>query len=309
MGLNRVEVKVPATTANLGPAFDCLGLALDIFNTVLAERSQAFSLSVTGEGESTLPRNRRNRVYLAVETFYRRIGREVPALSIICHNGIPLTRGLGSSAAAVLGGVLAANALEGSPLGKGEVLKLAIELEGHPDNVAPALLGGCQLVVRDGDEWLTAQVPVYPALEFVLFVPGFQMATFKARAVLADPVPRADAVFNLGRAALLLHALASGDRELLRVATQDRLHQPARQVLFPAMPRLFTAALDAGASGVFLSGAGPTVIALARKDQKPGVTQQVMSALLETARGVGLSGNAQTARLWRPGAQIVAEGD
>ena len=308
MGLKRVVVKVPASTANLGPAFDCLGLALDIFNTVTAEGSDAFTLSITGEGERTLPRNQSNRVYQGVEAVFHHLGRSVPPLAIACHNAIPLMRGLGSSAAAVLGGIMAANALNDSPLGENDMLRLAVTLEGHPDNVAPSLAGGCQLVVREHERWVTSRVAVSPDLTFVLFIPDFRMSTAEARELVPESLDRTVATFNIGRAALLVLALATGEKEELRLATQDRLHQPARQALFPAMPKLFESALAAGAFGAFLSGAGSTVVALAQKDQDSDTPRVIAEAMTETAREAGLSGETRLANLSATGAQVVARG-
>ncbi len=291
MSPRRVTVKVPATTANLGPAYDCVGMALDLFNYVSLARSEAESFVITGQGETFLPKNQDNRIFKAIKAAYAEIGKPMPTLTINCHNHIPLTRGLGSSAAAVLGGLSAANALEGSPLSQERLLELAVAIEGHSDNVAPALLGGCQIVVQTHDPiknkngLLTSKVKLAPGLKAVLFVPDFQMSTARARSLLSRGVSRRDAVFNMGRAALLCNALSTGDWCNLRSATEDRLHQKAREAMFPAMPLIINAALEAGAHGSFLSGAGPTIIAFASEKEA-----QIASAMKEAASKASVPG-------------------
>ncbi len=288
---NRVTVRVPATTANLGPAFDCMGMALDLWNVVEVCPSEATSVVVEGVGASQLPSGEDNLVYRAMAFLYQRVGLPVPAVSLRCLNHIPLQRGLGSSAAAIVGGLVAANLLAGQPCSQEELLALATEMEGHPDNVAPALLGGCQIVARDGPRLVTAPVPLPPDLGVVLFIPEKMVATKEARAILPDTVSREDAVYNMSRVALLVNALASGRLEDLRVATQDRLHQPARQALFPAMRTIFREALQAGALGVFLSGSGPTVLALTR-----GREMTVGYEMAEAARKTNVAGEIKVVR-------------
>ena len=259
----RVKVRVPATAANMGPGFDCLGIALDIWNTVEAEEAEEASVHVEGEGAGELPRDESNVVYRSCLYLFEKLGREAPKLRLTCHNTIPLRRGLGSSASAIAGGLSAANLLAGEPFSQEQLLNFALELEEYPDNVAPSFAGGCVVVLRDDGRWFTRPVPLPPDLRAVLFMPQAEIVTGYARVILPRRITRRDAVYNLGRVALLVNALASGRLEDLRIATQDRLHQPARTRLFPPMATIFQAALDAGALGVFLSGSGPTVLALA----------------------------------------------
>ena len=298
----KVTVRVPATTANLGPGFDCLGLALDIYNTVSISSSPVFQIDVTGEGAGVLPRDAQNIAYKAVQALADEAGRELPPLRLSLGNEIPLARGLGSSAAAIVGALLAANHVLESHLSKDQLLTLACRLEGHPDNVAPALLGGCIVVVRDGPRLVYSPVPLPPGLVAVLFVPDFTLTTVEARKVLPRHVEMADAVFNMGRTALLATCLATGRLDLLRVATQDALHQPWRKALFPAMEALFGAALDAGALCVFLSGAGPTVLALTAHN-----ADLVAHALREAAHRERVSGSTRLARPNFNGAHLVDE--
>lgn len=301
MVLNRVVVRVPTTSANLGPGFDALGLALALFNTVTLERSASFGITIEGEGAEQLPRDESNLVFRGVAAAWVSAGQKMPPLHLHCQNAIPLARGLGSSAAAVVAGLVAANALLGEPLSQNRLLELAVELEGHPDNVAPALLGGCRVVVMAEEGLIAGRVPLPPALRAVLFIPDFEMPTLESRRLLAPQVSREDAVFNLGRSALLVTALATGRLDLLRVATQDRLHQPARQQIFPAMPKLFRAAVEAGAHGAFLSGGGPTILALATERE-----EAIAQAMAEAAQREGVGGRALVTHPTEVGAQVVS---
>ena len=300
--LSYAEVRVPATTANLGPGFDCLGMALDIWNTVRLEAGGS-GITVSGEGEGSLSLGRDNLVFRAAQALFRAVGEPVPRLSLTCENAVPLGRGLGSSSAAAVGGLVAANALCERPLSDEEVLALAVEMEGHPDNVTPALLGGCRIVVQDGDELVTSPVALARELWAVLYIPSQQMPTQQARGLLGPTVSRADAVFNMGRAALLVNALSTGDFSLLRTATQDRLHQPARGVLFPAMARIIRAALDAGAAGAFLSGAGSTILALT-EDREMTVGYE----MADMADKAGVPGDVKVTKVSPQGAHVVASG-
>ncbi|MFQ5860505.1 MAG: homoserine kinase [Dehalococcoidia bacterium] len=302
MERTRVAVRVPATTANLGPGFDCLGMALDLWNVISVEASSDARVTVQGEGASRLPGDRRNLVYRAITALFRQVRQDAPSLAIHCENHIPVRRGLGSSAAAVVGGLVAANALYGQPLSQDELLALAAELEGHPDNAAAALLGGCRIVVREeGQQALvTAPIPLPEGLNAVLFIPHFSIPTRKAREVLPPSVSREDAVYNMGRVALLVNALATGKLQHLPTATQDRLHQPARQQLFPGMRVLFQAALGAGALGVFLSGAGSTILALTH-----GREMTVAYEMAEAAKRLSVEGTIKVTRPTVQGAQLL----
>ncbi|MBI2907481.1 MAG: homoserine kinase [Chloroflexi bacterium] len=300
----KVTVKVPATSANLGPGFDCLGMALDFGNTITVELAEEFSISVTGEGTDTISRGPNNRVYSALTASYEKVGRKAPPLAINCHNEIPVGRGLGSSASAIVGGLMAANTLCGGPLSMKELVAMAALLEGHADNVVPAFLGGCQVIVHHGGELVTSAIPFPQALRAVLFIPDFQMPTEKSRALLPQQVSRADAVHNISRAALLVASLCSSNLEHLSVATQDKLHQPTRQTLFPAMPRIFEAALAAGAKGVFLSGGGPTILAFVADG-----ADKIGEAMRAAAEKEGVHGRVKIASVSPMGARVVSEAD
>lgn len=296
----KAAVRVPATTANIGPGFDCLGIALDLYNEVHVALDDAEGIEIEGEGAPFLPRGEGNLVLRSVQALFSKIGQPAPKLSIRCSNGIPLTRGLGSSAAAVVGGLVAANVLAGDPLSPDEVLAMATEIEGHPDNVAPALLGGCQIVVDTGSELVTSGVSVAGSLAVVLFVPDAHMSTKQARSVLPRRVPRQDAIFNVGRVALLVNALATGKWENLVFGTEDRLHQPYRRALFPVLDGLISAAGDAGARGAFLSGAGPTVAAFASER-----ADDVAVAMAQAADVQGVDGLTRIVAIDVAGAQLM----
>jgi homoserine kinase len=307
--MNTIRIAAPATTANLGPGYDCLGMALDIWNTVEVEPlpdGATPSVNVSGEGAGELEAGPENLVYRSMEFLYRELGRSMPPLRIHCENDIPLARGLGSSAAAIAGGLAAANALSGSEFAPRDLLEMAATIEGHPDNVAAAVMGGLQLVVtiaHDTGESTLYTVPVsVPAeLHAVVFIPETRIATADARAVLPQQLSVADAVHNMARVALLVAGMATNHPEYLAIATQDKLHQPYRQPLFPAMKLLMKAAMDAGALGAFLSGSGSTVLALTQ-----GREMTVAYEMAEAARQASVEGTVKVTRPTALGAHLVS---
>lgn len=299
-------MQVPATTANLGPGFDCLGMALDIWNHVDVEFSSVPQVKIEGKGSSDLPSDPENLVYKSILRLLEHAGVEPAPLSVNCTNNIPLKRGMGSSAAAIVGGLAAGNRLAPilsggrvQPLTSDEVLQLAVSIEGHPDNVAPALMGGMVLVVQKDDGLLTSAVPVPEDLRAVLFIPELTIATEDARSVLPPAIGWEDAVFNMGRTALLVNAMNTGRLEELATATEDRLHQPYRRQLFPAMKVIFEGAIKGGALGVFLSGSGPTILALTH-----GREVTVAYEMAEAARQASVPGEVKVTRPVSAGATI-----
>jgi homoserine kinase len=264
----RLMVEVPATTANLGAGYDCLGLALEFVNRTeiepLPESGGLIELSVEGEGAGALPADRSNRFLVALETALRRSGDEIPAglgWSIRMRNDVPLARGLGSSATATVGGLVAANALLGRVFTTDDMLGMALEIERHADNAAAALMGG--LVVVDGSSGtpMALRFDAPADLKCVLFIPERQLSTEAMRACLPTQVPLADAAANLGRVALGVAGIAQGRLEVLDRLTRDTLHEPYRARLYPELPELVAAARSAGALGACLSGAGSTIVA------------------------------------------------
>jgi homoserine kinase len=284
----RVRVRVPATSANLGPGFDALGLALALHNEVVAEAAAEVTVSIEGEGRGRLDEGAKNLVARAVALAHEVAGRPFHGARLRCINRIPLSRGLGSSAAAWVGGLLAANALMGEPLDREAVLTAAARAEGHPDNVAAALLGGLTVSCADGGRVTAVSLPAPSEVEWVVLLPETESSTRDARAVLPDTVSRSDAVFNVQRVSLLLAALATGRTDLLDQAMQDRLHQPYRQRLFPWMEAIAAAGRRAGGLGCVLSGAGPSMLAAVRQ----GGGRAVAEAMERALRDVGIAGRA-----------------
>jgi homoserine kinase len=284
----RVRVRVPATSANLGPGFDALGLALALHNEVVAEAAAEVTVSIEGEGRGRLDEGAKNLVARAVALAHEVAGRPFHGARLRCINRIPLSRGLGSSAAAWVGGLLAANALMGEPLDREAVLTAAARAEGHPDNVAAALLGGLTVSCADGGRVTAVSLPAPSEVEWVVLLPETESSTRDARAVLPDTVSRSDAVFNVQRVSLLLAALATGRADLLDQAMQDRLHQPYRQRLFPWMEAIAAAGRRAGGLGCVLSGAGPSMLAAVRQ----GGGRAVAEAMERALRDVGIAGRA-----------------
>jgi len=292
-------VKVPATSANLGPGFDCLGLALDLYLEVHCQTGGA-GLRISAN-EPDVPLDASNLVYRAMQRVFEAAAKPVPDLELRIENGIPLSRGLGSSAAAIAAGLVVANTLLGEPFDQRRLLALGLPLEGHPDNLAPALFGGlCVSSLADG-EVLSLPVQLARPPRIVLFIPDFVMPTAEARRVLPESVPRTDAIFNTCRSSLLVAALAAGDFSTLRWAMDDRLHQPYRAALFPALPRLIEAALRAGAAGAAMSGAGSTVIAFCEADPAP-----VAHRLEQAAVALGVAGRGATAQIDLQGARLLS---
>lgn len=305
-----VTVQVPATTANLGSGFDAIGAALSWHSFVTLEPAEGLVVEVVGEGADEIPRSESNIAVGAVKALLKELPEGIAeplhsGFRLVLDNRFPLTRGLGSSAAARVGALVAANHLLGEPFSVQQLLKLAADLEGHADNVVPALLGGVTVAVPTESEvvWLRFMPP--SEVRIALLVPEFALETEKARSVLPSSVSRTDAVFNIGRAALLVGALATGQFDRLKVAMQDKLHQPYRQSLMPWLPRVFEAAMDAGALGVHLSGAGPTVAAWC-VDEKSAET--VAQAMWQSLKAVGVNGFWRIVSLDPDGAKIVHRG-
>lgn len=280
-------VKVPGTTANIGPGFDCLGAALSVYNRFrfsLAE-SGKLEIKVKGAEADRVKADESNLAYQAFVKFYENIGQNAPDVVIEINLGVPLARGLGSSATAIVGGLLAGNALAGGPLSQAEVMELAIALEGHPDNVVPALLGGCRLSAsvephtnKEKSSWQICDIPWHHDIIPVIAIPDFELSTAEARKVLPQEYSRADAIFNGAHLGMLLRGLATGNGDWLRVGMSDRIHQPYRKTLIPGYDAVQTAALDAGAWGMVISGAGPTLLALVPAKQAPDVTIAMATA-------------------------------
>jgi homoserine kinase len=304
-----VTVEVPGSSANLGAGYDCLGVALAIVDRIEVEvrvwSRGAIELTVDGEGRDELPGDRENRFVRGLEATLRAARGELHegvGWHIRMHNRIPLARGLGSSAAATVGGVLAGNALAGEALATTEMLRIACEIEGHPDNAAAALLGGfvVSTTSEEGVEAIRFDSP--RDLRAVLFIPELRLPTGEMRAALPAMVPMADAVANLGAVAVGVAGLATGRYDLLARLTVDRLHEPYRAAVYPQLPRMVAAARDAGALGACLSGAGSTIVAFA--ESMAGITR-IEAAFFAAAADLDLAGRVLVVEPRNAGARVV----
>lgn len=305
-----VTVQVPATTANLGSGFDAIGVALSWHSFVTLEPCDNLIVEVIGEGEKEIACNENNIAVKTIMELQRRLPKDVTeriskGFRLRLDNRFPITRGLGSSAAVRVGALVAANSLLGEPLSIDQLLKLASEFEGHADNVAAALLGGIVVAVPT-DEGITC-VRFSPPLDLhiALLIPDFSLETEKARAVLPVSVTLTDAVFNLSRAALLVASLSTGQIDRLKVAMQDRLHQPYRQSFMPWLTEVFESALNAGALGVHLSGSGPTIAAWCDDKSR---AETVAEAMWQSLKGAGVKGFWRVVDLDNQGAKVVQRG-
>lgn len=268
--MKSVIVKTPATTANLGPGFDTLGLALKLYNALeMSATGGELVIENTGEGADAIPTDESNVVYKTAQLVFQRVGYRPGGLYMKLNNEIPLARGLGSSAAAIVAGAVAANKLSGSLLGEREILQICLGVEGHPDNIVPALVGGFVIttITSAGHVEYIKTLPS-PAIRAVAVVPSFELKTSDARKVLPEKFEFKDVVYNVGHAALFVGAFITGNFSSLRFAMEDRLHQPYREILIPGMRRVFDAAMSNGAQSVSISGSGPTLIAFVNSNDE-----------------------------------------
>ena len=273
-----IKIRIPASTANLGSGFDSLGIALDLYNYV--EIGAAPGCDISSADGSEIPCGEDNLIYLSARKVYEKAGLPFYGLKIIEENNIPFARGLGSSSACIVGGVFGANEILGRPFLKGELLDIAAEIEGHPDNVSPALLGGFTANVMDGKNVRYVKTPVSEKLVFAAFIPPFELKTADARAVMPKEVSVKDSVFDLSRSALMTASLLSGKYENLRCGCEDRLHQPYRLPLIPGGSELIEKAYENGALSAFISGAGSTMMAIfdCGKEKAAEIAETIVSA-------------------------------
>ncbi|WP_264326098.1 homoserine kinase [Romeriopsis navalis] len=290
-------VRVPATTANIGPGFDCLGAALTLYNEFTFNRStsdRALTITVAGINAEQVGRNADNLVYQAFSQLFQHIGQAVPPISLHIQMNVPLSRGLGSSATAIIGGLVGANELAGQPLSQAQLAELATVMEGHPDNVVPALLGGARIsAVGIERAWEVAELVWHPQIVPVVAIPDFELSTQSARSVLPETYSRSDAVFNTSHLALLLQGLAMNNADWLKAALQDKIHQPFRQSLIVGYEAVHAAAIAAGAHGLVISGAGPTLLALCPAARAEAVSH----AMLNTWKNISVNATTMVLRL------------
>lgn len=279
----KVRVKVPASTANLGPGFDSLGMALNLYIWIEMGIADQTSIRLLGKGIEDIPNDKSNLIYKIAESVYLKAGMSSPELEISMYSEIPLARGLGSSASAIVGALVGANALLGNPFAKDELFQMACQIEHHPDNVAASLFGGIVVACWDGTHAQSVRLEPHPELEVLVVIPEFKLFTEAARKVLPQQVSMKDAVFNLSHASLLVAALTMGQLDKIKYAMQDALHQPYRTPLIPGMADILQHAVAHGALGVALSGAGPTMLALVdrRSSQKQQLEDYMQNAFLQ----------------------------
>jgi homoserine kinase len=296
-----VIVRVPATTANLGAGFDCIGAALSLHNQFEFSPASQLTIAAIGPEADRVDLGSSNLAYQAFAKFFEYIQQPLPPVKIDLELGVPLARGLGSSATAIVGGLLGANAFAGSPCDTDMVMQLAIEMEGHPDNVVPALIGGCRLAASRGDQWEICDINWHPDVIPVIAIPNFELSTTAARQVLPSHYSRADTVFNIAHLGMMLRGLETGHANWLATGLADRIHQPYRQTLIKGYAEVEQAALAAGAHGLVISGAGPTLLALSAPDQSAAV-----AAAMQTAWGeLGIQAQAQALSIDLQGAQLL----
>ncbi|PIG92346.1 homoserine kinase [Gloeocapsopsis sp. IPPAS B-1203] len=301
------SVSVPATTANLGPGFDCIGAALTLYNQFKFTHQAEVEICVTGIESDRVRTDDSNLVYRSFIKLYEHIGQTPPSVHIDIVMDVPLARGLGSSATAIVGGLVGANLLAGKPLDTNAVMELAIALEGHPDNVVPALLGGCRLAASverlSRQRWEICDVPWHECVIPVVAIPDFELSTAEARRVLPSEVSRGDAIFNTAHLGLLLRGLETGNEDWLKAALQDRLHQPYRQALIRGYEAVQQAAIAAGAYGLVISGAGPTLLALTNQKE----AEAVIEAIAQTWQQVGVKAQVRSLEIDNQGARSSNE--
>ena len=298
--MSELRVRVPATSANLGPGFDAFAVALPILAEFDVKPARAWSVTVEGNG-SDVPTGEDNLFVVGAMAAAKTLGQTVGPLHVTQRSAIPLGRGLGSSAAAIVGGIVAANALAGEPLGRRALLRIAADVEGHADNVAAALYGAFTIALPSADGPIAARFAFPSAWRACLFVPTSQLTTKEARAALPKDVPRADAVFNLAHASAFVAAILRSDGAMLSLAMHDRLHQAARLRLVPALDEIVSAARGAGAFGAALSGAGPAVIAFV----PARLASRVTATMEEAATSAGTPGRGRVVRIRAAGAQVI----
>jgi len=279
-----IKIRVPATTANLGPGFDCLGLALKLYlNLEIEQIEEGLIIEYQGEGADKFSSKKDTLIRKSAELVLKKTGQDKSkkGLKIKVFNQIPITRGLGSSASAIIGGIVGAAKLYNINLTNQEMLGLAFSLEGHMDNIVPALIGGLTLAYKTGQEEIKwARIKTPRDLRVVVGIPDFTLSTEKMRKALPQKVALPEAVFNLSRSALLVNALQNSDWDVLAEAMEDRLHQPYRAPFIPGIEDIFLKIKKTGLAGVALSGSGPSVVSLTKKGQEEAIGKIMKDAFL-----------------------------
>lgn len=320
LGRDSVTVRVPATSANVGPGYDCVGIAVDLWSEVTVSRvPEGGKLEITAEGEGAeaMPKDETNYLVVGCKAAFDTANKPLPPLKYHVVSRIPYARGLGSSSAAIVAGIIAGLVLAGHRLpcwGSEALLQIAAGIEGHPDNVAPVIYGGIQLGIHNGTRWLTERISNPPGLQCIIFIPNFIGKTSDARGVLSDTVTREEAAFNIGRVAFLVHAFETNNLDNLRWGAQDKLHQPQRgNKLYKYLYPMIHAAEKAGACCAYLSGAGPTVMALTSgaagdifaQREKERTDILVAKAMIQCAKDFGIDGKLLVTNVVTEGARVT----
>lgn len=310
----KVSVRVPATSANIGPGFDCLGMALPIYNTVTIDETvlpgTGVEINILSEEENVdnliidhIPRDENSVVYKAVELLYNSIGQTPSELKINIQTSIPVTRGLGSSAAVIVGALVAANKLLGNPADESALLSIATEIEGHPDNVTPAVVGGLVISSLENDGSIAYRKLNWPdEWAITVCIPDVELATEISRSVLPKEVPMEDAVFNVKRMAMFIEAINTNDAELMKLALMDKLHQPYREKLVPGLKELTEAFRhEEDVLGCVLSGAGSSMLIISKNN----VIDKVTSTIMEVMENLNVKADVKTVKIEQNGASII----
>ena len=312
----KISVKVPASTSNLGPGFDCIGMALPIYNTITIEETvlpgTGIEINVINDSESAddmltehMPMDENSIIYKAVELLYNSIGQTPSELKITVQSQIPIARGLGSSASVIVGGLLAANELLGKPADEVALLSIAAEVEGHPDNVTPSIVGGLVLTSLEDDGSVVYRKLDWPEeWQITVCIPDYELSTEISRSVLPKEVPMHDAVFNAKRLAMFIQAVNTKDANLMKMALHDRLHQPYRMKLVPGLDKIMeNLKHEENVLGCVLSGDGPAIVVISQKNN----LDRIKSIIKDTWEDMNVKVNIMTLPVETQGAQIINE--
>ena len=282
-----VSYKVPATSANIGPGFDCLGMAVNIYNTIsFEETDKGLEIEVIGDGSDTVPLDENNMAYETAKYFFDKVGYKFKGLKIKIHNYIPIARGLGSSSSIVIGALLCANDIAGTNMSKDEILNIANEIEGHPDNVTPALVGSITASVILGDTVEYKKIMPPDMLDTIVLIPEYEMSTNEARKILPKTYDRQDCIYNISRASLFIMAMITSDYELLSKVVDDKIHQPYRKSLIKEYDFFENIMKSNGALATFISGSGSTLMAFCHKT----MSQELYEILKEECKKNNIKG-------------------
>lgn len=296
-----VKIQVPATTANIGSGFDILGACLNLYNYIDIDISDSYNLSYSGqEYKNSLSSDKNNLFYSSIEKVYNEFGNRIPEFNINIDVNIPLSRGLGSSSSAIVAGVYSANHFLGNKLNNNEMLKICNDIEGHPDNVAPCLLGGIIISMSEYNKVYTQKIKPKNNYKFIVVVPEFELSTKEARKVLPEKVSFSDSIFNSSHLAFLIMSLINGDNELLKISLNDRLHEQYRGKLIKGFDDIKKVAVENGAIGSVLSGAGPTILAIANNNEE-NIAKEMQKKWLD----FGISSNYKILDIDNEGCRIL----